>query len=100
MMRAIQHDRHGMMFLLVDNLKPAAADDEYCTFYALEVAGEMMVAVYNGFFCTALVRPVDGNLPEIIQDKLRRMADAPLYIPNAPTPAEAAAEEMAEQMGI
>lgn len=100
MMRAIRHDRHGMMFLLVDNLKPAAADDEYCTFYALESDGEMLVAVYNGFFCAALVRPVDGNLPEIIQDKLRRMADAPLYIPDAPTPAEAAAEEMAEQMGI
>lgn len=100
MMRAIRHDRHGMMFLLVDNLKPAAADDEYCTFYALESDGEMLVAVYNGFFCTALMRPVDGNLPEVIQGKLRRMADAPLYIPDAPTTAEAAAEEMAEQMGI
>lgn len=100
MMRAIRHDRHGMMFLLVDNLKPAAADDEYCTFYALESDGEMLVAVYNGFFCTALVRPVDGNVPEIIQGKLRRMADAPLYIPNAQAPAEAAAEAMAEQMGI
>lgn len=50
MMRAIRHDRHGMMFLLVDNLKPAATDVEYCTFYALEEDGEMLVAVYNGFF--------------------------------------------------
>lgn len=100
MMRCVRHPEYGAMFLLVDNLKPAAADDEYCNYYALEVGGDMMIAVYNGFFCTALVRPVDGNVPELIRDRLRTIADAPLYIPDAPTLAEAAAEALAEQMEI
>lgn len=100
LMRAIYHDRLGMMFLLVDLLKPARADDEYCTFYALEADGDVMVAVFDGFFCTALVRPVDGNVPAVIQDRLRRMADAPLYMPDGPDAVEEAVDGLAEQMEI
>jgi len=98
--RAVEGD-FGMVFLPVSVLRPV--DGDYCAFYARWDEGAeapLMIAVYDGMGCSALVQPVRCEDAERLQAEAAKLAGRALYDERdgGLTPAEAAADAVAEQM--
>lgn len=89
----------GMLFIPETEIKHIKEDSR---FYAVRWGENgQYVAVYNGFFCEALVMPLDNRSAEEMQKMAMKMA-APVYrwneVSDAAADAEAAAEALIGKM--
>lgn len=69
----------GLVYIPEDAILAACGKDDYVNFYlARDKEGNLLVAVYHGMFCEALLAPVRDDIAEQISGQLARIGTMPI----------------------
>jgi len=69
----------GVLYIPEDAILAACGKDDYVNFYlARDKDGNLLVAVYHGMFCEALLSPVRDDIAEQISGQLARVGTMPI----------------------
>ena len=69
----------GLLYIPEDAILAACGKDDYVNFYlAHDRDGKLLVAVYHGMFCEALLSPVRDDIAEQISGQLARVGTMPI----------------------
>lgn len=69
----------GVLYIPEEAILAACGKDDYVNFYlARDKDGNLLVAVYHGMFCEALLSPVQDDIAEEISKQLARVGTMPI----------------------
>lgn len=69
----------GVLYIPEDAILAACGKDDYVNFYlARDKDGNLLVAVYHGMFCEALLSPVRDDIAEEISKQLAKVGSMPI----------------------
>lgn len=71
----------GVLYIPEEAILAACGKDDYVNFYlARDKDGNLLVAVYHGMFCEALLSPVQDDIAEEISKQLARVGTMPILM--------------------
>lgn len=102
MEEALKHRRCEFMELMMrgmpeDAILAACRPEDYITYQlAHDKRGKLLVAIYRGIFCEALLSPVSDDIADDISEKLRKVGTMPILRTDA-TPQSGSAGSAAQE---